>query len=1286
MSHQRAARLKALESALRRRVLILDGAMGTMIQGRSLGEADFRGQRFAAHSRDLKGDNDLLVLTRPDVIRDIHRAFLDAGADIISTNTFNAQKISQADYALETICHEMNVAAARLARETADAKEAEDPSRPRFVAGALGPTNRTASLSPDVNDPGLRNISFDELADAYAEQVRGLLEGGVDLLLIETVFDTLNAKAAFYGVEDVFQERGERVPVMLSVTITDRSGRTLSGQTLEAFWHSAEGLRPFSVGINCALGAEDMRAYVEELSRLAPIPTTCYPNAGLPNAFGEYDDTPAHMANVLGDFAREGWLNMVGGCCGTTPQHIRAIAQAVQSLPPRQIPRVAPVPRFSGLEPLKITPDSNLIMVGERTNITGSPKFAKLVKANDLEGALTIARQQVENGAHIIDINMDEGMIDGDATMRRFLHLLGSEPDIARIPIMIDSSRWSTIQTGLRCIQGKPIVNSISLKEGEEEFLNRAREVRRFGAAVVVMAFDEKGQADTAQRKVAICQRAYKLLTEKADFPPEDIIFDPNILTIATGLEEHNNYAVEFIEACREIKKRCPGALISGGVSNISFSFRGINAVREAMHSAFLYHAIAAGLDMAIVNAGMIEVYEEIPKDLLRLVEDALLNRAPDATERLLEHAETLRGVGEAKAREEAVWRTAPVEERLKHALLKGITDHIDQDVEEARQKLGRPLGVIEGPLMDGMNVVGDLFGAGKMFLPQVVKSARVMKKAVAYLLPFMEEEKRRNGMANVSHGRVLLATVKGDVHDIGKNIVGVVLGCNGYEVIDLGVMVPKEEILRVAREREVDIIGLSGLITPSLDEMVEVAREMTRQGFDIPLLIGGATTSRVHTAVKIAPRYRTGPTVHVLDASRAAGVVGTLLDPERRPDFETQTFQEYERARRNHEARQRELRLLSLDEARARKPVYDWASADIAQPEFSGRRVLNDYPLEEIVEYIDWTPFFNAWELKGRYPAILEHPERGDRARELLADGRALLHRIVAGKLLRARAVCGFFPANAAGDDIEIYADDSRHKVASVLHTLRQQQEKRSAPEVECGCGAPHSSRSNASGEKPYRALADFVAPRESGQKDWIGAFVVSTGEGLNELCAEFEADHDDYSSIMAKILADRLAEAFAELLHEKVRHWWGYGKNENLDKDELLQEKYRGIRPAPGYPACPDHTEKDILFALLDAENAVGARLTESRAMAPASSICGFYFAHPEALYFDAGKLGRDQIVDYASRKGLSPREIEHWLKPNLAYETHDSRDEQPALDIKAGASGSMVGRGAKAEVSTS
>ncbi len=1219
-----------IEQFIQSRIAILDGAMGTMIQAHRLDEAGFRGRQFANHHSDLKGCNDLLCLTRPELVETIHRQYLDAGADIIETNTFNSTAISMADYKLEQVVYDLNVAGARVARRAVEKVTDAGPARPRFVAGAIGPTNRTASLSPNVNNPAFRAVTFDQLVEAYAEQVRGLLDGGVDLLLVETVFDTLNAKAALFAIDQYFEMHKRRVPVMVSVTIADRSGRTLSGQTVEAFWNSIAHMPLLSVGINCALGAKQMRPYIEELSQVAPVPISCYPNAGLPNAFGGFDETPEIMSADLREFAERGWLNIVGGCCGTTPEHIKAIAEAVREFAPRTRATPEPYTRLSGLEPLTIRPDTNFVNIGERTNITGSPAFAKLILSGEYEGALAVAQQQVSGGAQIIDVNMDEAMLDSKEAMSTFLKLIASEPDIARVPVMIDSSKWEVIEAGLKCVQGKGIVNSISLKEGELAFLERAKLIRRYGAAVVVMAFDEAGQADTAERKVEICTRAYRLLAEKIGFPPQDIVFDPNVLTVATGIEEHANYAVNFSEATRRIKATLPRCKVSGGISNISFSFRGNNAVREAMHSAFLYHAIRAGLDMGIVNAGQLAVYEEIPKDLLKLVEDVLLNRRPDATERLVAFAETVKQKGKAAVQEDA-WRQGPVEERLSHALVKGIVEYVEADVEEARRKYAKPLDVIEGPLMAGMNVVGDLFGSGKMFLPQVVKSARVMKKAVAYLLPFMEAEKERTGRRE-AQGKILMATVKGDVHDIGKNIVGVVLGCNNYEVIDLGVMVPCEKILKTARERGVNIIGLSGLITPSLDEMVHVAREMAREGFAVPLLIGGATTSKAHTAVKIAPAYER-PVVHVLDASRAVGVVGALMSPAQKATFAENNQRYQEQVRHAHQERG-EKTLLTLAEARERKTPIEWRTANILKPSFTGVHVLDGFPLEQIVPFIDWSPFFHTWELRGRYPKILEDPTVGAKAKELFEDAQALLKEIVGRRLLTARGVYGFFPSNSVGDDIELYRDDSRSKVLAAFHTLRQQTPK-----------PP---------DQFNQALADFIAPKSTGLKDYIGAFAVTSGIGLEAVCARFEKEHDDYNSIMAKALADRLAEAFAELLHKKAREDWGFGKGETLSNEDLIRERYRGIRPAPGYPACPDHTEKRILFDLLQAEKHAGITLTETFAMLPASSVSGLYFAHPDAKYFAVGKLGRDQVLDYAQRKQMDLGTIERWLGPNLNYDT--------------------------------
>ena len=1220
----------SLFELLAKRIVILDGAMGTMIQQRTLEEADFRGERFADWERDLKGHNDLLGITQPEVIGSIHRAYLEAGADIIETNTFNSTRIALADYGMESVAYELNVANAKLARAAADDVMAAAPGRQCFVAGAIGPTNRTASISPDVNDPAFRAVTYDQLVEAYVEQAKGLVEGGADVLLVETVFDSLNSRAALFALESLFDSLGQRLPVMLSFTITDQSGRTLSGQTVEAYWNSVANIDLLSVGINCALGPQEMRSHIDELSGIAPVNISAHPNAGMPNPLlpTGFPETPESFAPQLREWAANGWLNIVGGCCGTTPEHIRRIAEAVSDCAPRRLAKPEPWLRLSGMEALTVRPESNFTNIGERNNVTGSPRFAKLIKNDQYEDALAVARQQVENGAQIIDVNMDESMLDSEAAMVRFLNLIASEPDISRVPIMVDSSKWSVIEAGLKCMQGKGIVNSISLKEGEEPFLKQARLIRRYGAAVVVMAFDEKGQADNTERRVEICTRSYDLLTREVGFPPQDIIFDPNILTVATGMEEHNDYGVSFIEATRLIKSTLPLAKVSGGVSNISFSFRGNNGVREAMHSAFLYHAIRAGLDMGIVNAGMLEVYEEISPDLLERVEDVLLNRRPDATERLVDFAETVKQQGKSEKVADA-WREGTVEERLSHALVKGIVEHIVVDTEEARQKLGRPIHVIEGPLMDGMNIVGDLFGAGKMFLPQVVKSARVMKKAVAYLQPFMEEEKAETGSS--SRGKILMATVKGDVHDIGKNIVGVVLRCNNYEVIDLGVMVPCDKILKAARKEKVDMIGLSGLITPSLDEMGHVAKEMQREGFTLPLLIGGATTSRVHTAVKIAPAYERG-TLHVLDASRAVGVVGKLLSEDGCDDFIVANAKLQDELREKHYSKRKAKPLLPIAEARARAPRIDWRADDIPQPDFTGVRVEDDFPLETLVEFIDWSPFFHAWELQGRYPKIFEDATVGEKAKELFGDAKELLDRIVGEKLFTAKCSYGFFPANRVGDDVELFIDDTRTKRLAKFQFLRQQNDKVS---------------------EENHSLADFIAPSETGMADHIGAFAVTAGHGVEELAKAFEADNDDYNAIMAKALGDRLAEAFAECLHARVRREWGYGADESLSSDELIREKYRGIRPAAGYPACPDHTEKRLLWELLDAEKHTGISLTESYAMWPASSVSGLYFAHPRAKYFGVGKIDRDQVEDWATRKNMTLADAERWLAPNLNYD---------------------------------
>jgi 5-methyltetrahydrofolate--homocysteine methyltransferase len=1230
MPHNKSA-TDAFTALLKQRVVIFDGAMGTMIQRHRCSEAQFRGERFKDWRSDLRGNNDLLSLTQPAIIEGIHRAYFDAGADVISTNTFNSTSVSQADYGLQALVGELNLESARLARKVADECSAASGVQ-RFVAGALGPTSRTASLSPDVNDPGFRNISFDELVTAYCEVTRALMAGGVDMILIETVFDTLNAKAALFAVRQVFDEVGEELPIIVSGTITDASGRTLSGQTTEAFWNSIRHARPLVVGLNCALGGKQLRPYIEELSRIADIYVCAYPNAGLPNAFGEYDETAEQTAETLRDFAASGFVNMVGGCCGTTPEHIQAIKRAVEGLEPRVLPRIESACRLSGLEPLTIDASSLFVNVGERTNVTGSAKFRKLIEAGDYAAAVDVARQQVANGAQIIDVNMDEGMLDSQAAMVKFLSLIAGEPDIARVPIMIDSSKWSVIEAGLKCVQGKGIVNSISLKEGEEAFLTHARLCLRYGAAVVVMAFDEKGQADTIERKVSICERAYRILTEQIQFPAEDIIFDPNIFAVATGIEEHNRYSLDFIEAVAAIKERMPAAHTSGGVSNVSFSFRGNDRMREAMHSVFLYHAIRAGLTMGIVNAGQLAIYEDIDKELRERVEDVILARRADATERLLEIAERYKGGGSAQRRgDDLEWRKLPVAERLQHALIKGLDEFVFADTEEARLQTKRPLDVIEGPLMDGMNVVGDLFGAGKMFLPQVVKSARVMKKAVSVLIPYIEKEKSG---ASRSNGKVVIATVKGDVHDIGKNIVGVVLQCNNFEVVDLGVMVSCEKILEAATREGANLIGLSGLITPSLDEMVHVAKEMQRLGYKQPLLIGGATTSPAHTAVKIDPQYA-GAVVYVKDASRSVGVCQQLVTQSSREAYVATIKADNERRREQHRNKGAKAPQLSLSQARAKKFKIDWAAYSPPVPTFLGLKTFDDYPLQELVPYIDWMPFFNAWEFAGKFPDILQDKVVGEAASSLYADATRMLNTLIAEKWLKARAVVGFFPANSVGDDdINVYADEGRQAVELRLHNLRQQKSK---PQ-----------------DQAQLCLSDFIAPAPSGRADYIGAFAVTAGIGIDQHVARFEAQHDDYSSIMLKALADRLAEALAERLHERVRReLWAYAPNEHLDNTGLIREEYQGIRPAPGYPACPDHTEKGLLWRLLDAERTASLHLTESFAMFPTAAVSGFYFSHPKAHYFGVGKIDRDQVLSYAQRKGFTMSEAERWLAPILGYE---------------------------------
>jgi 5-methyltetrahydrofolate--homocysteine methyltransferase len=1236
---QQNTRAQAFIALLRERLVILDGAMGTMIQGHALSEQDFRGERFAAWRSDLRGNNDLLAITQPKIIAAIHREYLLAGADVISTNTFNSSAVSQADYGMQSLVGELNLAAARLARQVADEVTGET-GKQRFVAGALGPTSRTASLSPDVNDPGFRNISFDELVDGYADAARALIEGGVDIILIETVFDTLNAKAALFAVRGVLDDIGIELPIIVSGTISDASGRTLSGQTTEAFWNSIRHARPAVVGLNCALGGKQLRPYIEELARIADTYVCAYPNAGLPNAFGEYDETPEQTAAILGEFAASGFVNMVGGCCGTTPEHIRAMVRAVAGLPPRTVPWIDRACRLSGLEPLTIDANSLFVNVGERTNVTGSAKFRKLIEAGDYAAAVDIARQQVANGAQMIDVNMDEGMLDSQAAMAKFLSLIAGEPDIARVPVMIDSSKWSVIEAGLKCVQGKSIVNSISLKEGEKAFLEQARLCMRYGAAVVVMAFDERGQADTIDRKVTICERAYGLLTERIGFAPEDIIFDPNIFAVATGIEEHNRYSLDYIEATAAIKRRMPAVHISGGVSNMSFSFRGNEPVRQAMHSVFLYHAIRAGLTMGIVNAGQLAIYEDIPADLRERCEDVVLARRDDATERLLEIAEAFKGGGGPRRGDDLEWRKLSVEQRLQHALVKGLDEFVLEDTEEARLKAKRPLDVIEGPLMDGMNVVGDLFGAGKMFLPQVVKSARVMKKAVSVLIPYIEREKDGTSRSN---GKVVIATVKGDVHDIGKNIVGVVLQCNNFEVVDLGVMASCEKILEAATREGATLIGLSGLITPSLDEMVHVAKEMQRLGYKQPLLIGGATTSPAHTAVKIDPQYQ-GAVIYVKDASRSVGVCQQLATPGTRDAYIATIKVDHERRREQHRNKSVKAPQLSLPQARAKRLKIDWPAYVPPIPSFLGVRSFDDYPLDELLPYIDWMPFFNTWEFAGKFPDILRDPVVGEAAGDLYADATRMLKQLIEEKWLRARAVVGFFPANSSGDDdITVYTDDTRQSVKARLHHLRQQKSKPQNQAQSC--------------------LADFVAPVHSNRADYLGAFAVTAGIGIDEHVARFEAAHDDYSSIMLKALADRLAEALAERLHERVRReLWGYAPHEELDGAGLIDEQYQGIRPAPGYPACPEHTEKGTLWQLLDPERNAGIRLTESFAMFPTAAVSGFYFSHPQAHYFGVGQIDRDQVASYAQRKGWNLAEAERWLAPNLGYDP-DAGDKADA-----------------------
>ena len=1225
----RDERIRKLREQLETRIVIIDGAMGTMIQLEELEEAEFRGTRFADHPCPQKGNNDLLTLTQADLIRDFHMSYLEAGVDIVETNTFSSTRVAQADYMMEEAVFDLNRCGAKLAREAADKVTAQNQERPRFVAGVLGPTNRTASISSDVNDPGARKIRFDELVETYSEAVSGLLEGGADLILVETIFDTLNCKAALFAIDNVSDYLDFEVPVMISGTITDQSGRTLTGQTTEAFWNSIRHAKPISIGLNCALGAKDLRPYIEELSQIADTYVSCYPNAGLPNAFGGYDETPEDMAETLGEFAQAGFLNIVGGCCGTTPQHIEEIAGAVDGLKSRTVPTIERRLRLSGLEPFNIGPDTLFVNVGERTNVTGSARFAKLIKENDYQSATDVALQQVENGAQIVDINMDEGLLDSEKAMTTFLNLIAAEPDICRVPIMIDSSKWSVIEAGLKCVQGKPIVNSISMKEGEDAFIEQARLVRRYGAAVIVMAFDQEGQADTKERKLEICTRAYNILVKEVGFPPEDIIFDPNIFAVATGIKEHNNYAVDFIEATRCIRERLPHVQISGGLSNISFSFRGNEAVRRAMHSVFLYRAVDAGMTMGIVNAGQLGVYADIPDDLRERVEDVILNRHEESTERLLEVAEQFQSGGTKKAKDNS-WRQKPVAERLSHALINGINAHIIDDTEEARINFEHPIEVIEGPLMDGMNVVGDLFGEGKLFLPQVVKSARVMKQAVGHLIPFIEQEKEKSGQVQQTKGKIIMATVKGDVHDIGKNIVGVVMQCNNFEVIDLGVMVPAQKILDRAVEENADAIGLSGLITPSLDEMVHVASELERQGFNLPLLIGGATTSKVHTAVKIDPAYN-APVVHVLDASRSVGVVSALTSEKKIIPFTEGVSREYDAVRARYEGADNSNRGVTIEEARTNKFTIDWSDVLPPRPNLIGTCDFESYPLEELVSYIDWTPFFHAWELHGAYPRILEDDVIGQAARDLFADGRQMLERIISQGLLTAKGKIGFWPANSEGDDIVLFDNSERAEILATLHTLRQQ--------------------GNKSAGRPHYALSDFVAPKETHKDDWFGGFSVAIF-GADALAEQYEADNDDYSAILVKAVADRLAEAFAERLHEQVRkEYWGYAEDEAIENEGLIKERYQGIRPAPGYPACPDHTEKETLFRLLDVSS-LGIKLTESFAMHPAAAVSGWYLWNPKSNYFGVGKINQDQVKDYAIRKNMNLEIMERWLSPNLGY----------------------------------